>query len=61
MKKIFFIFLFVSLLLTVVCLPAQNKVDVKLKFNKQDGLTRIVFEAEEMFIQKIKMKQDLFC
>jgi N-acetylmuramoyl-L-alanine amidase len=44
-----------GLLLAAVSIPAQNKVDVKLKFNKQDGLMRIVFEAEETFIQRIKV------
>ncbi len=54
MKKIVFLCV-LGLLLAAVSIPAQNKVDVKLKFNKQDGLMRIVFEAEETFIQKIKV------
>jgi N-acetylmuramoyl-L-alanine amidase len=53
-KKIVFLCM-LGLLLAAVSIPAQNKVDVKLKFNKQDGLTRIVFEAEETFIQRIKV------
>jgi N-acetylmuramoyl-L-alanine amidase len=53
-KKTIFLFM-VGLLLAAVSIPAQNRADVKLKFNRQDGLVRIVFEAEETFIQKIKV------
>lgn len=54
MKKIFAIFLSVSLLI-VVSLSAQKKTEVLLKFSKQEGLMRIVFEAEESFINKTKV------
>ena len=54
LKKIVFLCV-LGLLLAAVSIPAQNKVDVKLKFNKQDGLMRIVFEAEETFVQRIKV------
>lgn len=54
MKKIFFIFLSITLL-TAVSLPAQKKTEVLLKFSKQEGLMRIVLEAEEDFINRIKV------
>ncbi len=54
MKKNFAIFLSISLLM-VVSLSAQKKTEVLLKFSKQEGLMRIVFEAEESFINKTKV------
>ncbi len=54
MKKIFFIILSVSLLMTV-SLSAQKKTEVLLKFSKQEDLMRLVIEAEEAFIDKIKV------
>jgi len=53
-KKTVFIFFAISLLIAV-SLPAQKKTDVLLKFSKQEGIMRIVFEAEEQFINKIKV------
>ena len=53
MKRIAVIILSLTLLITG-SLPAQKKADVFLKFSKQDGVTRIVFEADEAFINKIK-------
>jgi len=53
-KKTVFICI-LGLLLTAVSLPAQKKAEVKLKFSRQDGLMRVVFEAEGTFIQKIKV------
>ncbi|TAL40348.1 MAG: hypothetical protein EPN89_20045, partial [Methylovulum sp.] len=52
--KNFAIFLSISLLM-VVSLSAQKKTEVLLKFSKQEGLMRIVFEAEESFINKTKV------
>jgi len=54
LKKIFFVFLSISLLLSV-SLSAQKKTGVSVKFSKQEGLIRIVFEAEESFIIKTKV------
>jgi N-acetylmuramoyl-L-alanine amidase len=54
LKKIFFVFLSISLLLSV-SLSAQKKTGVSVKFSKQEGLIRIVFEAEESFINKTKV------
>jgi N-acetylmuramoyl-L-alanine amidase len=54
LKKIFFVFLSISLLLSV-SLSAQKKIEVSVKFSKQEGLMRIVFEAEESFINKAKV------
>jgi N-acetylmuramoyl-L-alanine amidase len=42
------------LLITTVPLYAQKKTDISLKFSKQEGLLRIVLEAEEAFITKTK-------
>ncbi len=36
-------------------LAAQQKRDVLLKFSKQDGMMRVVFEGDETFIGKIKV------
>jgi len=54
LRKIFFIFLSVSLLLAV-SLSAQKKTEVSIKFGKQEGLIRIVIAAEESFINKAKV------
>jgi hypothetical protein len=54
LKKIFFIFLAVSLL-TAISLHAGKKKEVLLKFNKQESLLRIVFEADETFVNRIKV------
>ena len=54
MKKIFFVFLSISLLLSV-SLSAEKKTEVSVKFSKQEGLIRVVFEAEESFINKTKV------
>ena len=51
--KIVFFFCLV-LLITTVPLSAQKKTDISLKFSKQEGLLRIVLEAEEAFITKTK-------
>jgi N-acetylmuramoyl-L-alanine amidase len=52
-KKILALFIAVSLMLTGP-LAAQKKKVVLLKFSKQNGLLRVVFEGEEAFINKIK-------
>ncbi len=54
MKKIFLIFLSISLLIAV-SLSAQKKTAVLLKFSKQEGIMRIVVEAEETFINNAKV------
>lgn len=54
MKRIFLIFLSLSLL-TAVSASAQKKTEILLKFSRQEGLMRIVFEAEEPFISKAKV------
>ena len=38
-----------------ISFPAQTMTEVLLKFSQQEGSMRIVFEAEESFIQKIKV------
>jgi N-acetylmuramoyl-L-alanine amidase len=53
-KKRFLLFLSI-LLLIAVPLSAQKKTEVLLKFSKQEDLIRIVFEAEEPFINKTKV------
>jgi N-acetylmuramoyl-L-alanine amidase len=53
-NKVFTLFIAISLLLTIP-LAAQKKKPVMLKFNKQDGLLRVVFEGEEAFINRIKV------
>lgn len=50
MKKIFFIFLAVALI--IGSLSAQQSKEVLLKFSKQENQMRIVLEAEESFIKK---------
>ncbi|MEW6162612.1 MAG: N-acetylmuramoyl-L-alanine amidase [Nitrospirota bacterium] len=52
MKKGFFLFLVLSVM--TVPLFAQKKTEVLLRFSKQEGLMRIVFESEESFINKTK-------
>ncbi len=54
MKRISLIFLSVFVL-TAVSLSAQKKTEVLLKFSKQEGTTRVVFEAGESFINKTKI------
>lgn len=51
-KKGFFLFL--VLLVTTISLFAQNKTNVLLKYSKQNGTMRIVFESGELFITKTK-------
>lgn len=51
-KKVFLFCL--ALLMITIPLLAQKKTDVLLKFSKQEGLLRIVLEAEESFITKTK-------
>jgi N-acetylmuramoyl-L-alanine amidase len=53
-KRFLLIFLSLSLL-TAVSAYAQKKTEVMLKFSRQEGLMRIVFEAEEPFISKAKV------
>jgi N-acetylmuramoyl-L-alanine amidase len=53
-KRIFLIFLSLSLLMAAFA-SAQKKTEVLLKFSRQEGLMRIVFEAEEPFITKAKV------
>src|SRR4030043_276738 len=36
-------------------ISAQKKIEVSVKFSKQEGLIRVVFEAEESFINKTKV------
>lgn len=47
-------FLFFVLLFMTVPLFAQKKTEVLLKFSKQEGLIRIVFESKESFITNTK-------
>ena len=42
-------------LLTAISLHAGKKKEVLLKFNKQESLLRIVFEADETFVNRIKV------
>jgi N-acetylmuramoyl-L-alanine amidase len=53
-NKILALFVAISLLLAGP-LVAQKKKVVLLKFNKQNGLLRVVFEGEDAFINKIKV------
>jgi N-acetylmuramoyl-L-alanine amidase len=53
-KKGFLLFLSISFLV-IVPLFAQPKKEVSLKFSKQEGLMRIVFEAEETVINNAKI------
>jgi N-acetylmuramoyl-L-alanine amidase len=48
------LFFCLALLITTAPLFAQKKTDILLKFSKQEGLLRIVLEAEETFITKTK-------
>lgn len=54
MKKILLIFLSL-LLVTAVSASAQKKAEVLLKFSRQEGLMRIVFESEGPFISKARV------
>lgn len=54
MNKIFALLAAISLLIAVPLAAQKNKA-VLLKYNKQDGLLRVVFEGEETFINKIKV------
>jgi N-acetylmuramoyl-L-alanine amidase len=47
-------------LLIVVSLSAQHKAEVLLKFSKQEGLTRIVFEGKESIINNLKITTSPF-
>jgi len=49
----FFLFLILSII--AVSLSAQKKTEVSLKFSKQEGLMRIVFEAGDSFIVPSKV------
>jgi N-acetylmuramoyl-L-alanine amidase len=53
-KKVFLLFLSISLLI-IVPLSAQPRKEVSLKFSKQEGLMRIVFEAEGTLINNAKV------
>jgi N-acetylmuramoyl-L-alanine amidase len=53
-KKGFLLFLSLSFLM-IVPLSAQTKKEVLLKFSKQEGLMRIVLEAEDSFINNSKI------
>jgi N-acetylmuramoyl-L-alanine amidase len=53
-KKGFLLFLSISFLL-IVPLSAQPKKEVLLKFSKQEGLMRIVFEAEGTLINNTRI------
>jgi N-acetylmuramoyl-L-alanine amidase len=53
-NRILALFVAISLLLAGP-LVAQKKKVVLLKFNKQNGLLRVVFEGEDAFISKIKV------
>lgn len=54
MKRIFIIFLCIFLFIAIP-LHAQKKTDLLLKFSKQEGTVRIVFEAEDAFINNAKV------
>jgi N-acetylmuramoyl-L-alanine amidase len=54
MNRILALLIAISLLLAAP-LAAQKKKSVLLKFNKEGGVLRIVFEGEEVFINKIKV------
>jgi N-acetylmuramoyl-L-alanine amidase len=54
MRSVSLIF-FVMLLFLATSLPAQKKTDVKLKFSGQGSNFRIVFEAEDPFVQKTRV------
>jgi N-acetylmuramoyl-L-alanine amidase len=54
MKKILAL-LAVLTLLVALPLAAEKKKSVTLKFSKQNGLLRVVFEGEEAFINRIKV------
>jgi len=54
LKRIFIIFLCIFLFIAIP-LHAQKKTDLLLKFSKQEGTVRIVFEAEDVFINNAKV------
>jgi N-acetylmuramoyl-L-alanine amidase len=54
MKRIFLIFFFIMLFIALH-LSAQQLTEIKLRFSTQGGLTRIVLEGDEAFIQKAKV------
>jgi N-acetylmuramoyl-L-alanine amidase len=54
MKKTIFLSFFISLFITIH-LSAQQLTEIKLRFSTQEGLTRIVLEGDEAFIQKAKV------
>jgi N-acetylmuramoyl-L-alanine amidase len=54
MKRTWFL-LFFTLFLLTGALSAQQNTDIKLRFSTQVGLTRIVLEGNEAFIQNAKV------
>lgn len=54
MKRTFLLFSLISLFITIH-LSAQQLTEIKLRFSTQDGLTRIVLEGNEAYIQKAKV------
>jgi N-acetylmuramoyl-L-alanine amidase len=54
MKKILALLAVLTLLIALP-LAAEKKKSVTLKFSKQNGLLRVVFEGEDAFINKIKV------
>jgi len=54
MKRTFLLFFFISLLIALH-LFAQQLTEIKLRFSIQEGLTRIVLEGNEAFIQNAKV------
>jgi N-acetylmuramoyl-L-alanine amidase len=54
MKRIFLLFFFISLFIALH-LSAQQLTEIKLRFSTQEGLTRIVLEGDEAFIQNAKV------
>ena len=54
LKKISLICFSMSLLVAV-SVSAQKDTEVMLKYNKQNGLTRIVFEADEQLVNRAKI------
>jgi N-acetylmuramoyl-L-alanine amidase len=55
LEKIFPIFLSISLLMMAVSPSTQKKTEVLLKFSKQEGIMRIVFEGERTLINNSKI------
>lgn len=54
-KRVYLFVVGLGLLFVAASALAQAKADVKLKFSKQNGQMRVVFEAEDALIQKIKV------